>query len=167
MTELTRISSHFSRQLRNIHGAVKRISLQPVVRARVWTSTARRIGETGETNTDDDEEDTDFLPEYVNRAVLYKGIKNLYDLWQEYEFGISGNKPAKDFTRLERGKQKFAYCRRKVFWEVLVKLVNAGHISDTAIDLVYQCYGRSLGVTAILRKMVTDRKSGGHPNLRV
>jgi len=178
MAELCRISSQFSRQLRNIRGAVKRIALQPVVRARVWTSTARRgvhtdrntcYDNTGENNNTDDDNDTDidFLRNIVDRAVLYKGIKNVFDLWQEYEFGLSGNKPAKDFTRLERGKHKFAYCRRKVFWEVIIKLVNAGHISDTAIDLVYQCYGRRLGVTAILRKMVADRKTGSHPNLQI
>ena len=137
MAELCRISSQFSRQLRNIHGAVKRIALQPVVRARVWTSTARRGDHTdrntGENNNTDDDNDTDidFLRNIEDRAVLYKGIKNLFDLWQEYEFGLSGNKPAKDFTRLERGKHKYAYCRRKVFWEIIIKLVNTGHISDT------------------------------------
>ena len=70
---------------------MKRIALQPVVRARVWTGTAIRdvhtdgntgTGEdnTGENNTDDDN-DTDFLHNAEDRAVLYKWIKNVFDLW--------------------------------------------------------------------------------------
>ncbi len=90
---------------------------------------------------------------------MYPRPQNLYDLWQEYKFGLSGKKPAKDFTRAERGKVKFAYCRRKVFWDVIVKLVNIGHTCDSAVDEVYNCYDRSLPVSPILHKMVHDKKN--------
>merc|ERR1712150_375032 len=100
-------------------------------------------------------------------ARLSRCPKTLFDLWHEYQFGLSGCKPAKEFTLIERGKAKSVYCRRKVFWDVVVKLVNAGHTSEVVIDKVYACYGRNTSVTKILLKMVQDRKTGGHPNLRV
>ena len=43
---------------------------------------------------------------------------------------------AKDFTIAERGEVKFAYCRRKVFWDIIGKLVNTSHTSDSAVDKV-------------------------------
>ena len=101
------------------------------------------------------------------QARLSRCPKTLFDLWHEYQFGLSGCKPAKEFTLIERGKAKSVFCRRKVFWDVVVKLVNAGHTSEVAIDKVYACYGRNTSVTKILLKMVQDRKTGGHPNLRV
>ena len=59
------------------------------------------------------------------------------------------------------------YCRRKVFWDIIRNLVNAGFTSDAAIDNVYNVYDRGTSVTAILVMIVTDRKTGGNPNLRV
>lgn len=147
---------------------MKRIATQPIVRA-IWTNN-------NFANSDENFEDTvDETGTAVRNnpirprpsARLYPRPQNLYDLWHEYEFGLSGNKPAKHFTRVERGKVKYAYCRRKVFWDVIAKLINAGHTSDSAVDEVYNVYGRSLGVTTILRKMVNDRKTGGHINLQI
>ena len=100
-------------------------------------------------------------------ARLSRCPKTLFDLWHEFQFGLSGCKPAKEFSLAERGKSKSVYCRRKVFWDVIVKLVNAGHTSEVAIDKVYACYGRNTSVTKILLKMVQDRRTGGHPNLKV
>jgi len=101
------------------------------------------------------------------RAVrLYRGIKNLHDLWKEYEFGLGCHKAARDFTREDRGKINFVYSRKKVFWDVVSKLINAGNTSDSAIDLIYDIYGRAQGVTYILRKLATDRMSSGHPRLQ-
>ena len=41
--------------------------------------------------------------------------KDLYALWHEYESGQSDRtKPAKFFTPVEKGKNKFAYSKRKV-----------------------------------------------------
>ena len=100
------------------------------------------------------------------RPQLFRGVKNLYDLWQEWEYGLSGNKAARDFTREERGKVKYVFSRRKVFWDMVSTLVRAGHTSDSAIDQIYEIYGRSNGVTNILRALAKDRRSGVHPRLR-
>ena len=105
---------------------MKRIAVQPVVRT-VWASTRRR----GDSNTSSSNSGS--AEGNRSGAELYPRPQNLYDLWQEYEFGLRGKKPS----------------RRKVFLDVIVKLVNAGHASDTAVDEVYNCYDRSLPVPTI------------------
>ena len=97
-------------------------------------------------------------------ARLSRCPKTLFNLWHEFQCGLSGCKPVKEFSLAERGKSKSVYCRRKVFWDVTAKLVNAGHTSKVAIDKVYACYGRNTSVTKILLKMVQDRRTGEHPN---
>ena len=130
--------------MRNIHSGIKQIAVQPVV--RTWASSGCRRATDGSSSSN-----TSGTVK-INRiaAELYPRPQNLYDLWQEYEFGLNGKKAAKHFTRAERGKVKFAYCRRKVFWDVIVKLVHAGHTSDSAVDEVYNCYGRSLPVRSTM-----------------
>jgi hypothetical protein len=100
-------------------------------------------------------------------AELSKTPRTIFDLWTEYQTGIGGRKAAKDFTFTERGKCKFKYCRRKVVWDCIVKHVNAGHLAAVAIDKIYQCYGQSSNVSTIINAMVNDKKTGGHPNLRI
>ena len=45
-------------------------------------------------------------------------------------------------------------------------MVRAGHSADRAIDLIYRAYGSNSSVTKIIKKMIGDKKSGGHPVLR-
>ena len=45
-----------------------------------------------------------------------------------------GENVIKDFTRAERGKVRLVYCRRNVFWDIIVELVTAGDTSDTAVN---------------------------------
>ena len=98
---------------------------------------------------------------------LLQRPRDLFVLWQEYEFGVGGRKAAKLFTRVEKGKVKFMYCRRKIIWECICKLVRSGHSSDSAIDMIYDVYGRSSSVTTIINKMREDAKRGGHPALKI
>ena len=100
-------------------------------------------------------------------ATLSCCPKTLFDLWHEYQFGLSDCKSAKEISLFKRGRVKSKYCRRQVFQDVIVNLVNAGHTSKFAIYKVYACHGRSTCVTKILLQIVKDRKSGGHPNLQV
>ena len=46
---------------------------------------------------------------------LMNNPDDLFTVWKEWEFGMNGTKPAKDFTSHERGANKFTYCLRKVF----------------------------------------------------
>lgn len=91
--------------------------------------------------------------------------KNLLQLWHEYLFGLNGNKPAKDFTTVERGKCRFVYSRRKSFWDVMIQLINQGLDELTAIDRIRQCYGHSVSVTDITKALTTAKRTGFHVNL--
>ena len=171
MQQLFEMRSQYERQYIIITRNIKRIALQPVVRrSNLLPRVVDTQGTQGQNEEEQKEEDDEELAMLLIRrrpAKLYKSPKTLFDVWQEYQFGINGEKPAKDFTHEERGKNKCIYCRRKVFWDVVSNLVRAGHTSDVAIDRVYQVYGRSTSVTRILVQMVRQRKDGGHPSLRV
>jgi len=158
---------YHSKQLDIMNRNIKRIALQPVLRSRALIEQASRSlqGETDEIEDGAEGRTSRLAPRPL--AQLFRSPKSLYDLWQEYQFGLNGEKPAKDFNSRERGKNKSMYCRRKVFWDVIRNLINAGFTSDAAIDKVYQVYGRGTSVTSILVMMVSDRKTGGNPNLQV
>ena len=101
-------------------------------------------------------------------AMLMKEPKDLYVLWQEFEFGVGGTKPAKVFSAAKRGANKFAFCWRKVFWDMVVSMVGRGHIAQVAIDRIYKVYRRKLLVMHILQRMVRDwKEQGRHPELQV
>jgi hypothetical protein len=108
----------------------------------------------------------DFLDPY---AKLGKP-KSLLELWHEYIHGAQGGtmKPAKDFTPAERGRCRHKYCRRKAFWDVMIKLINTEYDELTAIQKIEQCYGSNLPVTKMLDKLlVKARREGYHANLGV
>ena len=92
--------------------------------------------------------------------------RNLFTLWTEYMYGVGGRKPAKDFTAAERGRQRHKYCRRKVVWEIIGRLVRAGYTAEAAIGRIHQSYGHNLSVTKIIDRIKRDKRRGGHPNLR-
>jgi hypothetical protein len=103
------------------------------------------------------------------RAELSKGPGSLHELWTEWTHGIGSLKPAKDFTSAERGKSRYTYSRRRVFWDMVSHHLLADISSDLTIARIYGAYGRSLGVTEILKRMTRDKqKPGGcHPNLQL
>jgi hypothetical protein len=102
-----------------------------------------------------------------SNAKLASHPRTLLLLWHEYLYGLENNKPAKNFTPVERGRIKFKYSRRKCFWSVMVRLINAGFTELTAIGKIHQAYGNNLSVTVVLNKMQRDKRNGGHPNLRL
>ncbi len=108
-------------------------------------------------------EQGDEVMEQVYSETLSSNPKNLFVLWQEYEFGISGRKPARDFTAKQRGKTKHKYFRRKAFWEVVAEMVRGGMMAEAAIDRVYLVYGRNKSITKILNKMINDKKRNFRP----
>ena len=89
-------------------------------------------------------------PTVNERAVLSKRPRTLFVLWQEYEFGLSGNKAAKLFTPRERGRNKFSFCLRKPFWDLVISMIQHGYNNNSAIDKVYSVYGYTLTVTKFL-----------------
>jgi hypothetical protein len=92
--------------------------------------------------------------------------RDLFQLWEEYEFGLQGRKAAKRFSTRERGAAKYKYHRRKVVWDMIVQMIRQGHTYLTAIDEIYGIYGREATVTQIINRMRKDRRRGGHAQLR-
>lgn len=149
--EVQQLRRDIQRDLQKLQAIVRRVAIQPGVRRDV--SAHIPAGE---------------VPPTRQRAArLSKRPKDLYELWHEYKVGCAELKAAKDFTAAERGANKFAYSRRKVFWDVVSSLVRSGFTSDTAIDKVYSVYGRQLSVSNVLAALRADRRRSRHPNLRV
>jgi hypothetical protein len=98
-------------------------------------------------------------------ATLSPNPRTLDLLWQEYQFGIGGRRPAKSFSATERGRVKHMYHRRKVVWDVLANLVRAGMTAQQAIDKIYSVYGADKSNGSLINCMRVDRKTGGHPEL--
>lgn len=145
---------------RIINKSINRIFIQPPRQG-----TQQQRNDRDARNNFRDEAEALAQPELL--AVLGKAPKTLFDLWAEYAFGVGGNKAAKDFTFHERGKNRFAYCRRKVIWDCISLHIHAGHTAAAAIERIHECYGKNQNVTAIIKMMVQDKKIGGHPNLRL
>jgi hypothetical protein len=116
------------------------------------------------------------LPEEANQvaqpdvvATLSPKPRSLRELWLEYKVGIDGRKPAEQFTKREKNasqRLKQKYYWRNVFWQCMERLIRGGDTIDTAIMKIRQCYGQQQSVSAIINKMIADKKIGGHPDLR-
>ena len=101
-------------------------------------------------------------------ASLSPNPRTLYILWDEYMNGVGGRKPAKDFTRQERGRVKFKYHRRRHVWNVVACLVDGGVSADVALDIIYAVYGVGSSVTSIINQMIQDKQLQiHHPTLTV
>ena len=87
---------------------------------------------------------------------LLSNPRSLYILWQEYTIGIGNNKAPKDFTAVECGRCKFRYCRRKVLWDIISRLVNTGLEANVAIDRIYGIYSQNLTVSVIIEQVRHD-----------
>ena len=104
-------------------------------------------------------------------ATLAPTPRFLSDLWDEYQFGLGGRKPARDFTATESGNSnqgiKQKYYRRKFVWLTIEKLIERGESKDSAIHKIRTAYGYRSSVTNIIECFIRDHKDGGtgHPNL--
>jgi Transcriptional activator of glycolytic enzymes len=117
----------------------------------------------------DDDNIADIVPRnalVARPARLCRKPESLFVLWQEWEVGIGGNLAAKHFNEKQRGACKFMYCRRKIVWDQIRKMINSTYYdANTAIDAIYAKYGLSLDVTAITKALRQDLKvanAAGH-----
>ena len=103
----------------------------------------------------------------IRRAVLGRCPRTIAVLWDEWQNGLSGNKPASLFTRSERGgRNKHKYCRRKVVWTTIQRLMDdRGFSLQSAIARITRAYG-DISVTETINLMKRDERNGGHPLLR-
>ena len=150
--ELETLRSTQNDNMSRMHSSIRRIHMFPLARNR-------------ENNADGGSSDrSSGAPQVM--PTLMKCPKTLNVLWQEYEFGINGQKAAKHYTSRERGNSRYTYHRRKVFWDKVSELLRAGYDSHTAIDKIYEAYNNQ-SVTQIINSMRRDKVNGGHPLLRV
>jgi hypothetical protein len=90
----------------------------------------------------------------------------LFEVWQEYQFGIGNNKPAKDFTSAERNnrgnglKQKYHY-RNKV-WKLQSYMLHAGWTVEGMNAEISRVYNSS-HITAIIKGITADGKNQQNP----
>jgi hypothetical protein len=94
--------------------------------------------------------------------TLAPNIRDLMVLWNEWEYGIAGRKPAKDWTSQESGgggnnNIKQMYHRRRNIWRVQQHLVNKGRSIQSANALIEQTYGAKLSITALSEAIAVDR----------
>lgn len=92
-----------------------------------------------------------------DNAVLSHHPRSLFLLWDEWVLGINDNKPAHLFNRAERGRSRFLFSKRKVFWDRITNRLKGGRSVLRAIQDVYDEYGREKSVTEILVLMRADR----------
>jgi hypothetical protein len=105
-------------KVRRMNMNIRRIARQPVI---------RKVGVEGIVNT------PLIVLDRAPPSISYRPT-DLYVLWKEYEFGIGGRKAAKDFTYRERGASRAIFCRRKIFWDVVLRLISYGYTNETAIN---------------------------------
>jgi len=146
-------------QIRTLNQNLRRIASQPIRqlnRAAAAQNNNNNNGGGGGVNT------------VSPRAELSPTPRTLGVLWQEWTDGIAGRKAARLFTREERGKVKHKYHRRKIVWDRIRLLINAGYTAQVACDRIYGVYGLSATVTAIINGLKKDiRNNTLHEDLRV
>lgn len=103
-------------------------------------------------------------------ALLSHNPRTLMELWREYKHGLDGRKPAEQFTMAERnsrvGGVKQKWYRRSVVWHCIDRLVRGGDTAQVAANKIHQAYGYNLSVSDLINRMIRDKRTGGHPNLR-
>lgn len=154
--------------LSQLNTSVKRISIIPGIRSRGRS----QVGHVGNgSNPSSPSSAAGGTEINTNNAIPYESTlckcpKSLHVLWQEYEFGVGGRKPAKLFSARERGRVKFNYSLRNHFWLLMNRMILRGYTHAAAIDKIYSVYGTNLSATKILRMIRSDSKTGGHAQLR-
>ena len=143
-------------QLCKLDNNIKRIGIVPFA-----TKTKNNVVTLDENNVDESSDKNTASYKYT----LSKKPKTLNDVWHEYEYGIGDRVPAKYFTPTQRGNVSKTYYQRNLVWKIILKLINKGHSAEAACAKIYDVYGQSLSVSAIIKKMQVDHKLGGHPDL--
>ena len=95
-------------------------------------------------------------------VTLTRNPKLLSAIWDEYQNGTGGRKPAREFTRAERGRCKAVYSQRKPFWVCMERQMNRGDTVLTALNRINSIYSVFGSVTKMLIAIRRDEKRGGH-----
>ena len=96
-------------------------------------------------------------------AVLMPHPRDLHQLWRECTHGCGRNKPARCFTRAERGRNKSACSRRKAIWDIAEKQVRAGHSAAEAVSNICNHFGQNKSPTAVVSAMRRAKDANALP----
>ena len=85
-------------------------------------------------------------------------------LWMEWNVGLDGRKPAKEFTTRERNQKlngiKQKYYRRRCVWIVQARLLNGGMTLIEANTKIHQVTGGKT-VTQVIDRMIQFQRVYG------
>jgi hypothetical protein len=160
--EMTRINAVHTNQLRTINRNI----LQMMNTRRYVRNDQNRNNQNALQLGDAAGANGNAAAEQEGHAILSRCPKTLHALWSEYEFGVGGKKPAKDFSPQERGRFKNVYSKRKLLWDKVAEMVRSGYDCNGACNKIYQVYGADRTVTQIIALLRRDKPNGGHPSLR-
>ena len=152
-TEFDIMRNHLSKKLKYISDTMNRFAAIPAT-----FSTRNNLNLTTVTNPASPSHPSS-TTNTGNCAKLIRNPKSLYVLWNEYEFGIAGRRPAKTFSKEERGRDRYNYYKRNIFWSLVVEMVRRGRSANEAIDTIYQAYGYTTSITHIIKKLQDDKKN--------
>ena len=152
-TEFDIMRNHLSKKLKYISDTMNRFAAIPAT-----FSTRNNLNLTTVTNPASPSHPSS-TTNTGNCAKLIRNPKSLYVLWNEYEFGIAGRRPAKTFSKEERGRDRYNYYKRNIFWSLVVEMVRRGRSANEAIDTIYQAYGYKTSITHIIKKLQDDKKN--------
>ena len=156
--ELSVLKTHLSKKLKYMADTLNRIAAIPAQITRIHNLTNTNPSSSNST-TNCDITGTEREQGAYGRVALCRNPKSLYVLWNEYEFGVSGCRPAKTFSRNERGIDRYTYYRRNIFWGLVVEMIKRGRSANESIDKIYQVYGYKTSVTNIIKKLQEEKKN--------
>jgi hypothetical protein len=99
---------------------------------------------------------TDLTPS----ADLAPTPPNLLLLWEGYQSGLDGRKPARLFTPEERNS---TYARWKIVLDIIAKRIRSGDTAQVACDKIYKAYGYDMYAADIIKLIVSDIQQGKLP----
>ena len=145
--------AEMSRRMRQLERHIRILTYAPARASGPATKrgTKIRIG------TPDQGQDT-------RQAILCSKPKMFSILWDEYQNGIGGRLPAKDFTRQQRGGCKAVYSARKIFWDCMERLIDNGLTVQSALARINSVYHDG-PITQKLIALRKDERKGGHNQL--
>ena len=74
-------------------------------------------------------------------------------------FGCQWMEASKGLLTVREGCKSLCLLTMQKFWNAICSLTTKGYTADTAIDKVYEVYGKSKSVTAILDAMIADKQA--------
>ena len=74
-------------------------------------------------------------------------------------FGCQWRDASKGLLTVREGCESLCLLATQTNWNVICSLTTKGYTADTAIDKVYEVYGKSKSGTTILDAMIADKQS--------